>query len=57
MLTDRQTDKFFDTIDRGNVCGFFLSVKFPTSLLASFVGAYLFDVVCFVVFKFRNALK
>ena len=34
--TDRQTDKFFDTIH--GVCGFFLSVKFATSLLASLAG-------------------
>ena len=31
--TDRQTDKFFDTM-----CGFFLQVKFVTSLLASLAG-------------------
>ena len=33
---NRQTDKFFDTIY--GVCGFFLSVKFATSLLASLAG-------------------
>ena len=32
----RQTDKFFDTIN--GICGFFLSVKFATSLLASLAG-------------------
>ena len=38
--TDRQTDKFFDTIYR--VYGFFLSVKFATSLLALFARGILF---------------
>ena len=36
FVTDSQTDKFFDTIN--GVCGFFLSVKFTTSLLASLAG-------------------
>ena len=34
--TDRQTDKFFDTIY--GECRFFLSAKFVTSLLASLAG-------------------
>ena len=33
LVTDRQTDKFFDTV-YGCVCGFFLHLKFATSLLA-----------------------
>ena len=34
--TDRQTEKFFDTIY--GVCRFFLSFKFASSLLASLAG-------------------
>ena len=37
----RQTDKFFDTIY--GVCGFFLQVKFATSLLASLAGENVVD--------------
>ena len=36
--TDRQTDKFWDTIY--GVCGFFLSAKFATSLLAWLAGRH-----------------